>query len=449
MDLVYVFARIEEKKRDYARYDFSKHQDDALKTFFDLAQEFDSPEDLYLISVAVPKSLFGLDTSLYVKESKHNALVLVCTSDEGYLGPPETLPAAIIPPRNEAFVQDNSLFTPIRGKIVPTDAEADGKQQELLGLLQVSPASDLTQSERFYFQKFANRIGYALYNKFLSQKNIEHLRFINSLVADIEHNIIVPNMVYRLFLRRLQAKIRKNQEIETVLRGQFAGSAFGETSGEQKRVMAELQEVNRGLMEEFTNIDKHYRTISLFLESLFRRAHFQEGRFILKARRCNFKKEVIDPQLERYEPRFRARGIAIDNQLGGVPDETIEVVADVGLISQVYANFFSNALKYTSAVPATGGSSRKFVAFGREIHKNYFGTGKDAIKFNVFSTGPPIPAEDRERIFEEGYRGSQARGEPGTGHGLNFVKNVIEIHGGTVGYEPTVDGNNFYFILPK
>jgi len=37
---------------------------------------------------------------------------------------------------------------------------------------------------------------------------------------------------------------------------------------------------------------------------------------------------------------------------------------------------------------------------------------------------------------------------PGTGHGLSFIRHVIEMHGGRVGYEPTAGGNNFYFILP-
>lgn len=39
--------------------------------------------------------------------------------------------------------------------------------------------------------------------------------------------------------------------------------------------------------------------------------------------------------------------------------------------------------------------------------------------------------------------------KPGTGHGLTFIKNAIEMHGGVVGYEATQYGNNFYFIIPK
>jgi hypothetical protein len=216
-DLSRIFSRVEDKKLDYAKYDFSNQQDNALKSFFDLGQEFESLEDLYRVCVAVPKSHFGLKTNLYLLDNKREVLALVCSSDEGYLGSAENLSPSPIKPRGEAFVENKSLFTPIFGKMVVAEPEATEKKQELLGMLEVIPGNDLTESERFYFQKFANRIGYAIYNRALSQKNIEHLRFINSMVADIEHNVIVPNMAFRLFLRRLQAKILKNREIEGVL----------------------------------------------------------------------------------------------------------------------------------------------------------------------------------------------------------------------------------------
>ncbi len=450
-NLTRIFSRVEEKKKDYARYDFSNVQDTALKTFFDLAQEFETLEDFYRVCVAVPKALFGLDAHLYVKDSKRDVLVKVCSSAEGYLGPPNGLPPAHIKPSNGAFVEDGGLFTPIFGKIVPTDVGATQRKQELLGMLEVNPGSQLAESEKFYFQKLANRIGYALYNRVLKQRNIEHLKFIDSLVADIEHNVIVPNMAFRLFLKRLQAKIRKNREVESVLRKKCSELAENGTVDHvwQEQVMAELHEVNRGLEDEFGNIEKHNRHVSLFVESLFRRSHFQEGQFIPRKRRCNFKKEIIDPQLERYQKRFHSKGIAIDNQLGGVPDESIVVVVDLGLISQVYANLFSNALKYTREVDSGEEGKKKFISFGQEILKDHFGQGQDGIKFNVFSTGPHIPLEERDSIFEEGYRGTEASGEPGTGHGLSFVKRAVEIHEGVVGYEPTPLGNNFYFILPK
>jgi signal transduction histidine kinase len=450
-DLTHIFSRVADKKRDYVRYDFSDVQDSVLKSFFDLAQEFESLEDLYRVCVAVPKAHFGLDTNLYLNHKKRQTLVLICTSTEGYLGSPDKLPPAVIEASNEAFIEDESLFTPILGKMVIEELENTEEKQELLGMLEISPGSDLTTDEQFFFQKYANRIGYSLYNRILSQSNIEHLKFIDSLVADIEHNVIVPNMAFRLFLRRLHGKIRKNREIESMLREKCKELAAGGSLDYdwQEQMMAEFQEVNRGLAEEFGNIEEHNRNVSLFIESLFRRSHFQEGRFIPRKRRCNFKKQIVEPQLERFRERFAAQGIAIDDQLGGVPDESVVAVVDVGLIAQVYANLFSNALKYTRVAQDVDGVEKKFMAYGQEIVRDYFGSGKNGLKFNVFSTGPHIPPEERERIFEDGYRGSQVGGEPGTGHGLSFVRRAVEIHEGVVGYEPTPVGNNFYFILPK
>jgi signal transduction histidine kinase len=59
-----------------------------------------------------------------------------------------------------------------------------------------------------------------------------------------------------------------------------------------------------------------------------------------------------------------------------------------------------------------------------------------------------LPENEAEKLFDEGYRGSNVGDERGMGHGLHFVRNVVEIHGGRVGFEPKDYGNVFYFILP-
>ncbi|MBF0567215.1 MAG: sensor histidine kinase, partial [Nitrospirae bacterium] len=294
---------------------------------------------------------------------------------------------------------------------------------------------------------YANRVGYNIHNKMLLNKNIEHVKFIQNLVADIEHNIIVPNMIFKLFLRRLKGKIVKNMEIEKLL---IMLSSEDECDGICiERLMAELTEVNRGLIEEFTNIDKHYNNTSLFLETLFRKSHFDKGQLTLRTKPCRMKKDVIQPQLDRFEERFSDMGITVECCQQDSTDEEIITVVDLGLIAQVYANLFSNALKYTREVVTADGEKKKFVMYGRQILTDYFGQGKDGVKYNVFSSGPHIKEEEREKIFDEGYRGSNIANRPGTGHGLTFIKNAVEIHCGVFGYEPQELGNNFYFILPR
>jgi len=129
-------------------------------------------------------------------------------------------------------------------------------------------------------------------------------------------------------------------------------------------------------------------------------------------------------------------------------EEEILLSVDIGLLAQVYANFFSNGVKYTGEIVRNDGSRRKALAYGREICGDFFGPGKDGIKFNVFTTGDHLGESELNRIFEDGFRGSNSAKSSGTGHGLSFIKQVVEIHGGRVGCESVEEGNNFFFVLP-
>ncbi|MCC6345908.1 MAG: sensor histidine kinase, partial [Nitrospirales bacterium] len=166
-------------------------------------------------------------------------------------------------------------------------------------------------------------------------------------------------------------------------------------------------------------------------------------------KQCNMKRDVVLPQLERYMEQFQDRGISVDDRSSGMPEEEIISVVDVGLMAQVYANLFSNALKYTEEVTTWSGEEIKCISYGHEIIRDFFGPGRDGVKFNVFSSGPHIKPEERGRLYEEEFRASNVDNKPGTGLGLAFIRNAVEIHGGVVGYEPTQYGNNFYFILPR
>jgi two-component system OmpR family sensor kinase len=50
----------------------------------------------------------------------------------------------------------------------------------------------------------------------------------------------------------------------------------------------------------------------------------------------------------------------------------------------------------------------------------------------VADSGPGIPPDDLGRIFEELYRGANARGTEGSGLGLALVKRIIALHNGQV-----------------
>lgn len=431
-DLEIVMTRVKEKRQAFKQYNFSFLEDDALKTFFDLAQEYETLDNFYRVVVSVIKEFFDLEARLYLL-APEDRLELVCDSVHG-LYPEKPLAPAGIRLENRAYSLDNSWLVPIRGNLLLVDRLPFYAKEQLIGMLEVLPADRLNEQNRFFLEKYANRIGYNLHAKIIAEQNIQHIRFINSLVADIEHNIIVPNISLSLHLRHLRDKIRALKQLEAQV-----------LSAYDPEVQEKFRQLLQGLEEDYKNLEQQYKGISLFIESLFRPSHFQRGQLVLRRRFHRVQQEIIEPQLQMFLPRLKERGIEIDVALGGVPrDEEIPLSVDKGLMSQVYANLFSNAVKYTRP----GLSGRKYISYGREILKDYFGPGKDGVKFNVFSTGPHIPPEDVPHIFEEGYRGRNVNGEVGTGRGLYFVRNVIETHGGVVGYEPTWEGNNFYFILP-
>lgn len=454
-DLSQICQRVREKSVSYDRYNFSSNYDDFLKAFFDLCQEYDSLDDFSRICVAVPLEMTGFPCALYLVDDKKRELQLVCDSDLGILAPPEA-PRSEIRLQSESYETGDSYIVPIYSRTIfhspPTEAgsedwftlERGGRQNRIFGMFEVKRLEALSPSDKFFFQKYCNRIGYNLHNRLILLQNIDHLKFINNLVMDIEHNIIVPNMYFKHIFNQLKKKINEMSGLKAEMSEMPMPKEIREKFTDS---IHHCDTIQQEMISYHQELVKHHANISLFLESLFRREHFKKGHLVLRTRRCFVEKEVILPQLEHYASRLKAANVSIDRPQNMLEEE-FEILVDVGLLSQVYANLFSNAAKYASEVVDQNGVRRKALAYGREMVENFLGPGKQGIKFNVFTTGPHIDANEAEKLFEEGVRGRGSEKHPGTGHGLAFIKHVIELHGGKVGYEPTQQGNNFYFILP-
>ncbi|XOF33053.1 MAG: sensor histidine kinase [Candidatus Electrothrix sp. YB6] len=456
-DLQKVCQRIREKTTAYERYDFSSAFNDFLKAFFDLAQEYDSLDDFYRVCVAVPLEMLEVASALYLYDEKDGCLYLVCDSDQGVY--PERVSASEnIRLSREPYRTDTFYAVPIYSKSPAEEGNFTAEERapecvpsdrlygtnRILGMFSVCSAEKLSETDCFFFNKYTNRIGFNLHNRLIALQNIDHLKFINTLVMDIEHNVIVPNMYFRHLFNKLRKKIRELDELRDELEMTAGLSAASDAYAES---LEHYDRLSQELLFYHSEMVKHHANISLFLESLFRREHFESGHLVLRPKRCFVEKEIILPQLENYASRLRAANITVARP-NNMLEEEFQLVVDIGLLSQVYANLFSNAAKYTREVVTRDGKFRKLVAYGREIVENFPECGEQGVKFNVFSTGPHLDQEEAQRIFQEGVRGRDSKGIHGTGHGLAFIQHVVELHGGIVGYEKTSEGNNFYFILP-
>jgi two-component system OmpR family sensor kinase len=93
------------------------------------------------------------------------------------------------------------------------------------------------------------------------------------------------------------------------------------------------------------------------------------------------------------------------------------ILGDRDLLFLALYNLLDNALKFTHP--------------GDTVEVRAFEDG-NVVVIEVADTGPGIPKDEIPRVWEELYRGREARGVPGSGLGLALVRAVAERHGGHV-----------------
>jgi len=421
--------RVLQKIEEAEGYGFSLDEQRMLNTFFDMAQEYDSRRDLLTVSVILPMIFFDQDVRVYLRTGPRAWRLARC------LRIPQTQPTFEPPPR--PAVRGANFYAPIMGRKDTGELLGFALEHGVIGWIEIAGGAALSGSRQLFFEKYAGRIGYQMHNRLARAKSREHLTFIQNLVADIGHNVIVPNMTFKLFFNRLRGSITG---LERLL--------LNAPEDTPPQFLSELDALQTRLRTQYEEISRHYEQTSLFLETLLRRRHFEEGRYVLEKRLVNLRQQVVEPQVERFRPRLSDRGVAIDLSMGGLPNNPVLLMADLGLIAQVYANLFSNAVKYARSVSGPDGQSKKFMAYGWDILPEAFGSGRPGVKLNVFTTGPNVPESERAGLFQPGFRASTTGTEHGTGHGLAFVRQVVDLHGGWAGYEAAPLGNNFFFVLP-
>jgi CheY-like chemotaxis protein len=120
------------------------------------------------------------------------------------------------------------------------------------------------------------------------------------------------------------------------------------------------------------------------------------------------------------------------------PDLPRFITVDAGKLRQVLINLMGNAIKYT----AEGGVTLRVKGVKR-------GTSQ-RVRFEVEDTGPGLPHEDRDRVFQSFVQlGEQPHSEAGSGLGLAISKQNVEVMGGEIGVlgEPG-KGSLFHFEIP-
>ena len=154
-----------------------------------------------------------------------------------------------------------------------------------------------------------------------------------------------------------------------------------------------------------------------------------EGKLVVVHKSCD-----IGPIVHEAVATFTQAAAAKNVLLRSIAvDTTCAINCDHDRIVQVLSNLISNALKFTPEQ-------------GKVVVKTTW--DKDSVTISVCDTGPGIPSEKKEQIFEK-FAQLGTKDRTGLGLGLHISKMLVDAHGGTLSLESEVGhGSTFYVKLP-
>jgi signal transduction histidine kinase/CHASE2 domain-containing sensor protein len=141
---------------------------------------------------------------------------------------------------------------------------------------------------------------------------------------------------------------------------------------------------------------------------------------------------LVERTLLMLDPLASERGIRLTRHLDS---NVTPVIADGDLLSRAISNLVSNAVKYSP--PKT-----EVVISARNV--------ANGVAIEVADRGYGIPEDSLNRIFEKFYRVPRVQDVdvPGTGLGLALVREIAELHGGSVAVRSSGAGSVFTLWVP-
>jgi signal transduction histidine kinase len=198
-----------------------------------------------------------------------------------------------------------------------------------------------------------------------------------------------------------------------------------------------LREVAGPLTEKqihyLTRVRSNTQHLASLINDLLDLAKIESGRIEVKSSRVSLGGLVYEV-VESLRPVAAEKVIELE---ATIFEPSILVWADRDKINQVLTNLIGNAIKFTPAEGRVTVSASK--------------NGNENVQVSIADTGPGIPPDEKQKIFDKFYQLAQVgEAKPkGTGLGLAICKALVELHGGTIWVEsePSV-GSTFYFNLP-
>lgn len=205
-------------------------------------------------------------------------------------------------------------------------------------------------------------------------------------------------------------------------------------------VLARLQLCQEGVYGEIDEpMSKTLQTIESEVQRLIRLSNdlldmerLDGGKLELHPARCAAEK-MVSAAIQAVSVQAEIKQLSIETDV----DPKLELDCDQSRVVQILINFLSNAVKFSPRKSAIAVRVKK-------------AEGGSKIRFEVVDCGKGLSSAELDRVFEKFVQLPQSAEtqRQGSGLGLSICKQLVELHGGTIGVEANATGGcTFWFIL--
>lgn len=228
---------------------------------------------------------------------------------------------------------------------------------------------------------------------------------------------------------QLQRAEKERAEVEKMRRDLVAWASH-DLRTPLTSIRAMIEALHDGVVSDPETTQRYYRTmrgdiiaLNGLIDDLFELAQMDAGGLAL-AKSPHSLSDLISDTLESFQVLAEQRGIVLH---GRVAADVDPVPMNAPKIGRVLTNLIGNALRYT---PANGEVQVTAVR------------AADRVRVTVQDSGPGFNTDDLPRVFDQFYRGEQARSRKtgGAGLGLAIARGIVEGHNGRIWAENAPNG---------
>lgn len=204
-------------------------------------------------------------------------------------------------------------------------------------------------------------------------------------------------------------------------------------------------QINDMQEQSLSRAHRQSQRLAMMINDLLDISRIEAGRIVMKLDPVEVI-EIAQQRLEELKPQADEKEIILDLD---TPSDLPNLTGDTERIGQILTNLIGNAIKFT---PTQGKVSVKMSRKACPVELDHTIDENDGVHVEVIDTGPGIPEQERENIFDKFQQlgNVQTREQGGTGLGLSIARGFVEAHKGTIWVDTGENdkGCNFQFWIP-